>query len=192
MTTIVATKSKNYAVMVSDQGITSDLIHPSMPKIVKQDTWLIGVCGTDRICDIIQYTTKLPKVPTTLLNKPVEDWYAWLVAKVIPEIQRAVQDALGKDTKDLGDSDLLLTTHGRTFYISETLGVVNAEPYWAVGSGGKLALGYLADKQQRPEWNSKHGEFAKESIAVAEKLDPFTRGNSVGYKSYPSGKIVTH
>jgi 20S proteasome alpha/beta subunit len=190
MTTIVTTQSKSYAVMVSDQGITSDLIHPQMPKIIKQGTWLIGVCGTDRVCDVIQYTTKLPKVPETLIGKPIEDWYPWIVSKVITEIQKAVHENLGKDTKELDDSDLLLVTHGHAFYISETLGLSKAEPYWSVGSGSKLALGYLTEKNSRPDWNIKHAEFAKESIAVAEKLDPFTRGTSVGYKSFSSGKIT--
>ena len=191
MTTIVTTQSKSHAVIVSDQGITSDLIHPNMPKIVKQGTWLIGVCGTDRVCDVVQYTTKLPKVPETLIDKPLDEWYPWIVTKVISEIQRAIHENLGKETKELDGSDLLLVTHGHAFYISETLGLSKAEPYWSVGSGGNLALGYLSEKHTRPDWNTKHGDFAKEAITISGKLDPFTRGNPIGYKSYPSGKITT-
>ena len=48
MTTIITTTGNNTATLVADRGITSDLIHPDMPKIVQQDSWLIGVAGNAR------------------------------------------------------------------------------------------------------------------------------------------------
>ncbi len=189
MTTIITTVSPSYATMVADQGITSDLTHPNMNKIVKQDTWLIGVCGTDRVCDVVQYATKYPKVPATLLTKKTDDWYKWVVTRVIPQIQRAVQDHISRDNWNLGESEILLVTHGHAFLVSETLGVTKAEPYWAVGSGSQLAIGAISERYSRPDWKAKHTDYAKESVAVAQLHDPFTRGKITGYKSYPSGKI---
>ena len=194
MTTIVTTKANNYAVMVADSGITSDLMHPDMDKIVQNGTWLIGVVGEDRVCDVIQYTVKYPKVPQTLVGKPQKDWYAWLVTKVIPEMLTAIQQSNlhNKDANTiLGDSSVLLVTHGNAFLITESLGVGLAEPYWAIGSGGQLAMGSLAEKNFALEWKVKHAELAKAAVNVAQKHDPFTRGKVSGYKSYPSGKIVS-
>lgn len=189
MTTIITTVSPSYATIVADQGITSDLTHPNMNKIVQQDTWLIGVCGADRVCDVVQYATTYPKVPATLINKNIDEWYKWVVTRVIPKIQRAVQDNINRDTWNLGDSEVLLVTHGHAFLVTETLGVTKAEPYWSIGSGSQLALGAISERNSRPDWKNKHAEYAKESVAIAQLHDPFTRGKINGYKSYPNGKI---
>ena len=190
MTTIATTVSSNYASIYSDQGITSDLIHPEMNKIVRQGTWLIGVCGDDRACDVVQYATKFPKVPDTLIGKPIEEWYPWIVTKVITQIQNAIQEHLHKDNWNLGESSVLLVTHGHSFLVSETLGVVKAEPYWAIGSGSQLAMGALSQKRNEADWRTSHGDYAKQAVEVAEIHDPFTRGKVSGYKSYPTGKIT--
>lgn len=192
MTTIATTASSNYAVMVADQGITGYLMHPDMNKIVKQGTWLIGVTGEDRICDVIQYAVKFPKVPETLIGKGLDEWLPWIVTKVVPLIQDAVHDNLHKDLwNTIGESEILLVTHGKAFLVGETLGVTRAEPYWAIGSGSHLAMGSLAEKNSRPEWRLQHAAFAKEAVEVAQRHDPYTRGKVSGYKSYPSGKITS-
>ncbi len=190
MTTIATTVSSNYASIFADQGITSDVIQPDMSKIVRQGTWLIGVCGDDRVCDVVQYATKLPAVPQNLIGKPIEDWYPWIVTKVVTQIQNTVQEHLHKDNWNLGESSVLLVTHGHSFLISESLGVSKAEPYWAIGSGAQLALGVLSDSYAGTTWQSKHSDYAKHSVEVAQRHDPFTRGKVTGFKSYPSGKIT--
>lgn len=192
MTTIVTTKASNYAVLLADSGITSDLMHPEMDKIVQQGTWLIGVVGEDRICDVVQYAVKYPKVPETLAARPIKEWLPWVVTKVIPEIQKAAQLNLPKEMQNpLGESSVILVTHGNAFLIGENLGLTIAEPYWAIGSGGQLAMGSLAEKNFALEWKLKHQEFARAAVQAAQKHDPFTRGKVTGYKSYPSGKIVS-
>lgn len=191
MTTIVTTSSPGYAAIVADQGITGTLMHPEMGKVVRQDTWLIGVSGEDRVCDVIQYAVKYPKVPATLSGKKLEEWYAWVVTRVIPQIQKVTQEDLHKDYwNTIGESEILLVTHGKCFLVGGTLGVTKAEPYWAIGSGGQLAMGVLSQKIQNPDWKTKHGSYAAESVEVAKIHDPFTRGPVSGYKSYSSGKIV--
>lgn len=178
--------------MVADQGITSDLVHPDMNKIVKQDTWLIGVCGEDRVCDVIQYAAKFPKPPATLIGKKTEEWYPWIVTRVVPQIHRAVEENMHKSYwGTIGESEALIVTHGHSFLVGETLGITRAEPYWGVGSGSHLAMGSLAEKRLNPDWNTRHAEYAKEAIAVAEIHDPYTRGKVSGFRSYPSGKIMT-
>lgn len=190
MTTIITTASPSYATMFADQGITSDLMQPDMGKIVQQGTWLIGVCGESRVCDLVQYVAKYPKVPESLISKKIEQWYPWIVTRVIPIIQKAVEENINKSSwSGLGDSEALLVTHGHSFLIGETLGLSKAEPYWGIGSGAQLAIGSLIGKSHNADWNTKHAEYAKEAILAAEVHDPYTRGKVTGYKSLPSGRV---
>lgn len=191
MTTIVVTASSSHASMFGDQGITSNLVHPDMNKIVQQGTWLIAVCGEDRICDVVQYAARFPKVPENLIKKSTDEWYPWIVTKVIPQIQKAVEENLHKSYHNsIGESEALIVSHGKSFLIGESLGITKAEPYWGVGSGASLAMGALAKSQYEPDWGKNHQEYARQSIEIAQIHDPYTRGKITGYKSLPSGRII--
>ena len=189
MTTIVTTVNNKSAIMLGDSGITGYLKHPDMNKIVRQGTWLIGVCGDNRICDLLQYQVSYPKPPVSLIKKPVDEWYKWVVKTVVPKIIDAVDHNLHKSYRGtIGDSEALIITHGRAFYIDEGLGIGKAEPYWAVGSGSHLALGSLATQSENTEWE-EHYTYARQAIEMAQVYDPYTRGNISGYISHRSGKI---
>lgn len=182
MTTIVTTTGNNFTTLVSDQGITSDLIHPDMPKIVQQGTWLIGVAGNARICDQLQYLVEYPEPPTDLIKRDQQDWFGWMVTKVIPLIDEVVKDI------EL-DAELILVTHGKSFLISENLSVLSARPYWAIGSGAELALGVLAHSQYNPDWYKNHDLSARHALQVAGMHDPNTRGSIDVWFSYHDGKV---
>jgi ATP-dependent protease HslVU (ClpYQ) peptidase subunit len=190
MTTIVTTSSSQYSTMIADQGITSDRMHPDMNKIVKQGTWLVAVCGEDRVCDVVQYATKFPKVPELLVKKSIDEWYPWIVTRVIPAINNAVLDNLHKSYHNsIGDSEAIIITHGRAFLVGDSLGITKADPYWSIGSGGSLAMGALGTKQYDPDWDTNHAEYAKQSIEIAQLHDPYTRGKITGFKSFHTGRI---
>ena len=181
MTTIITTTGNNFATITADQGITSNLIHPDMHKIVQQDTWLIGVAGSARGCDQLQYSIEYPKPPVDVVKSG--EWMKWLVTKVIPLIDDTV-----KDTEM--EAEALLITHGQSFLISENLSVLTAKPYWAIGSGAELALGSLAEKQYKPDWNKNHDLSALRAIESASMHDPNTRGTITQYRSYGNGKVI--
>ena len=181
MTTIITTTGNNFATITADQGITSNLIHPDMHKIVQQDTWLIGVAGSARVCDQLQYSIEYPKPPVEVVKSG--EWMKWLVTKVIPLIDDTV-----KDTEM--EAEALLITHGQSFLISENLSVLTAKPYWAIGSGAELALGSLAEKQYKPDWNKNHDLSALRAIESASMHDPNTRGTITQYRSYGNGKVI--
>jgi len=183
MTTIVATTGNNYATMTADQGITSDVIHPDMRKIVQQNSWLIGVAGNARVCDQLQYVMQYPEPPKELHGKAQQDWYAWMVVEVIPLLEAVVKE------QEL-DATALLVTHGKAFLIDENLSVLSAKPYWAIGSGADLALGSLATKQYEPDWNKNHDLSGLRALEVAGMHDPNTRGTVDQYRSYTNGKVV--
>jgi ATP-dependent protease HslVU (ClpYQ) peptidase subunit len=182
MTTIITTTGNNFCTITADQGITSDLIHPDMTKIIQQDTWLIGVAGNARVCDQLQYSIEYPKPPVEVVKSG--DWLKWLVTKVIPLIDDTI-----KDTEM--DAEALLITHSKAFLISENLSVLSASPYWAIGTGADLALGSLADKQYLPDWNKNHDLSALRAIECASMHDPNTRGTIDQYRSLPTGKVIT-
>ena len=183
MTTIITTTGNNFCTLTADQGITSDLIHPDMKKIVQHNSWLIGVAGSARVCDQLQYVVPYPVPPVELIGKAQQDWYGWLVREVIPLIDEVV-----KDTEM--DAELLLITHGKAFHISENLSVLTANPYLAIGTGADLALGSLANRQYTPDWNKNHDLAALRAMESASMHDPNTRGTVDQYRSYATGKVV--
>jgi 20S proteasome alpha/beta subunit len=181
MTTIITTTGNNFATLTADQGITSNLIHPDMHKIVQQDTWLIGVAGSARVCDQLQYSIEYPKPPVDVVKSG--NWIKWLVTEVMPLVDNQIKDSEM-------DAEAILITHGQAFLISENLSVLTAKPYWAIGTGAELALGSLAEKQYLPGWHRNHDLSAKRAIEAASMHDPNTRGTIDQYKSYTNGKII--
>jgi 20S proteasome alpha/beta subunit len=181
MTTIITTTGNNFATLTADQGITSNLIHPDMHKIVQQDTWLIGVAGSARVCDQLQYSIEYPKPPLDVVKSG--NWIKWLVTKVMPLIDNKIKDSEM-------DAEAILITHGQAFLISENLSVLTAKPYWAIGSGAELALGSLSEKQYLPGWHRNHDLSALRAIEAAGMHDPNTRGSVDQYKSYTNGKVI--
>ena len=180
MTTIITTTGNNFATITADQGITSNLIHPDMHKIVQQDTWLIGVAGSARVCDQLQYSIEYPKPPVDVVKSG--EWMKWLVTKVIPLIDEVVKDGEM-------DAECLLVTHGKSFLVSENLSVLSAEPYWAIGSGAELAIGVLAHTQYNPDWYKNHDISAVHAAQVASMHDPNTRGTIEVWNSHHTGKV---
>lgn len=181
MTTIITTTGNNFATLTADQGITSNLIHPDMHKIIQQDTWLIGVAGSVRVCDQLQYSIEYPKPPVDVVKSG--EWMKWLVTKVIPLIADTVKD-------DEMEAEALIVTHGQAFLIGENFSVLTAKPYWAIGSGAELAIGSLADKQYLPGWHKNHDLSALRAMEAASMHDPNTRGTITQYRSYTNGKVM--
>lgn len=182
MTTIITTTGNNFATLTADQGITSNLIHPDMHKIVQQDTWLIGVAGSARVCDQLQYSIEYPKPPVDVVKSG--NWMKWLVTKVIPLMTDTIKD-------DEMEAEAILVTHGQSFLVGESFSLLTAKPYWAIGSGAELALGSLTDKQYQRDWNKNHDLSALRAMEAASMHDPNTRGTVDQYRSYTNGKIIS-
>lgn len=180
MTTIITTSGNNSTTLVSDRGITSDLIHPDMPKIVQQDSWLIGVAGNARVCDQLQYLIEYPKPPSEVIKSG--EWIKWIVTNVIPLIDDVIKDSEM-------EAECLLVTHGQAFLVSENLSVLSAKPYWAIGSGAELAIGVLAHSQYNPDWYKNHDISAVHAAQAASMHDPNTRGTLDRWTSHHTGIV---
>ena len=187
MTTIVTGTNNKYSVLVSDQGVTSDLMHHDQPKVITQGTWAIGAAGSSRIADRLQYEINYPKPPATLLGKGQDEWLKWMITKVVPSIQKVMDP---KNDQDDMDGEAILVTHGRSFYLTSNYGILTAEPYWAIGTGGQIALGVMAQAQYADNWHRDCDIHSTYAVSVAQMHDPFTRGKIGGYVSHPNGKLT--
>jgi 20S proteasome alpha/beta subunit len=197
MTTIGIATTNKQCVMMSESGITDENFVTSMPmnKIIRQGDFLIAAAGSDRVCDVLQYLVKYPAVPPQLKKK--EDymsWYQWIAKRIIPLIRKVAQEQLTLDVKDgvaeLPDSELLLVTHGKAFSISNTLGISRCTPYWAIGSGGSLALGSLATAfRTNEDWERNHSQYLYEAIESAVTHDSFSHPPIYGWVSNTNGTI---
>jgi len=198
MTTIAIATAKNQCVMMSESGITDESYHtaPPMRKIVKQGEWLIAAAGADRVCDVLQYIVKYPVVPPKLKNEKDDYlWYQWIAKRVIPIIRKATTDELTLETEhgvaELPDSEFLLVTHGRAFSIGATLGISSCSPYWAIGSGGSLALGSLSTAFHTSDtWELNHATYLHKALETAIRHDSFSHPPIYGYVSKSNGKII--
>lgn len=197
MTTIGIASTNKQCVMMSESGITDESFHTAMPmnKIIRQGEWLIAAAGADRVCDVLQYIIKYPAIPPQLKKKEDEmSWYQWIAKRVIPLIRKITQEQLTLDVKDgvaeLPDSELLLVTHGKAFGISNTLGISRCTPYWAIGSGGSLALGSLATAHRKQkDWDTNHPIYLYEAIETAITHDSFSHPPIYGWVSQTNGTI---
>ena len=197
MTTIGIAATNKQCVMMSESGITDESFHtaPPMNKIIRQGEWLIAAAGADRVCDVLQYLVKYPAVPPQLKKKEdIMSWYQWVAKRIIPLIRKVAQEQLTLDVKDgvaeLPDSELLLVTHGKAFSISNTLGISRCTPYWAIGSGGSLALGSLSTAFRKTNnWADSHAKHLYQAIETAITHDSFSHPPIYGWVSQSNGTI---
>lgn len=197
MTTIAIATTNKQCVMMSESGITDEQFTTAMPmnKIIRQGEWLIAAAGSDRVCDVLQYIIKYPAIPPQLKKKhDYISWYQWIAKRIIPLIRKTAQEQLTLDVKDgvaeLPDSELLLVTHGRAFSISNTLGISSCTPYWAIGSGGSLALGSLATAfRKSKDWQTNHPRYLYDAVETATIHDSFSHPPIYGWISLPNGTI---
>jgi ATP-dependent protease HslVU (ClpYQ) peptidase subunit len=185
MTTVVTTTGNNWTAIFADSGLTSDIAHPDIRKITQQGKWLISFAGDARQADVLHYLVKYPNPPKSLITKPREEWFAWIVRKVIP----LMENALNLKDKEEYNFEGLIVTHGHAFYIATSFAVSSAEPYWAIGSGSHLAIGYLASAQYDDNWNKDHDLKSRYAVSVAGMHDEATRGKIHGFVSYRTGHI---
>jgi 20S proteasome alpha/beta subunit len=186
MTTIVATVGNATVTLCADRAISSDIKHQDMSKIVQKGTWLIATCGSARASDVIQHCVDYPEPPEHLLDSPAEQWYGWVASVVVPLIKDALTDA---DVND-PNSETLLATHGRVFHLDDDLGVLNATPYWAIGTGASFALGMLHDKPHQADWHKNNDLYAIQAMRAALSHDLYTRGQIDTWQSRPTGRIT--
>jgi ATP-dependent protease HslVU (ClpYQ) peptidase subunit len=112
------------------------------PKIWRQGPYLIGICGSGRARQVLQYHADLP-VPWEW----EQDLVGFLVARFVPEVRRVLKDEGLAEKENNVESffgDFMVGFRGRLFTIESTFQVLEvAHGYDAIGSGMDVARGAM-------------------------------------------------
>lgn len=107
----------------------------------------VGVCGSGRVQDIMNYQLKLPSLPRKLV-----DLRRWLVVEFIPRTRLAFREGgltHVKNEVETFEGAMLLAIRGRVFLLECDFQIEeDTLPFAAIGSGGLIASGSLYSTQE--------------------------------------------
>ena len=174
MTTLVAIQGNGWSVMGCDSRLSDDngrFQVAKTPKIVENNSILIGGCGSSRASNVLHYGYVQPK-PTLK-----EDLNAYMTQKFIPAMRKNFVDA-GIDMKEDGDvaqidGGFIISVKGEVFSVSEDYSWdTDIRNVYVMGSGGDVALGALAALGVEKVTTAIQAEtIIRKAIAIAIKYD---------------------
>lgn len=199
MTTLVATVSDSYAIILSESQISDEFTYLRMPsdnlKVVRNGDWVIAGSGWSRPHDIVQYLMKWQRVPSAVVNQGHQAITVWIIRNIVPKVIQALEKNkaidLDKGTAQLSECEFLLAGYGYLFILDEGFGVTPIQDYFVSGSGGNIALGAIAvQKDLIPKsWEKDHEGINRRAIEQAIKFDLYSSGVIRGYRSRRSGAV---
>ena len=146
MTTVIGVEYANRCVVLGDSRIVGDskiYSHPEMVKVVANGNYLVGVAGDVRALQVVLHTWK----PPVLLVKEKNDLFKFMVNKVAPSLKQLLTDAGLLDSKSPDkefEINIIVGLNGNLFEIDSDFAVSrNSDGYYAIGTGGDIALGAL-------------------------------------------------
>jgi len=146
MTTLVSIQGNGWSVMGCDSRLSDEhgrFQIAKTPKIVDNNSILIGGCGSSRASNVLHYGYKQPK-PTAQ-----EDLNTYMTQKFIPAMRKNFVDA-GIDMKEDGevaenDGGVLISVKGEIYAIQNDYSWdTDIRNVYVMGSGGDIALGAMA------------------------------------------------
>jgi len=160
MTCIVALSEGEELVMGADSGASHlpdyEMYTVSMPKVFRAGPWLVGFSGSYRLGQILKFSMPWPEAPKKLD-------YEFMVT----EMTRALYDCLSNQF-DSGQPEsavnrqwqVLIGRLGKVFGVNYRYDVINiSDPFTAIGSGRKFALGAL------------HGLVDRQDLSLQERVE---------------------
>lgn len=171
MTTLVGIQGKDFIVMAADSQVTEEnqrMVSPRTPKIIKLGKYLLGITGDSRPGDILTYNWT---PPTYKGGDEIQFMGKYIIPSIIDALKNNGYDLDG-DRKESSFS-YLLGFNGKLFSIGEDLSFLCSESgYYAAGSGGSFALGYLYSVDTKKIKSVQAATLiAKKALAIACKLD---------------------
>jgi ATP-dependent protease HslVU (ClpYQ) peptidase subunit len=174
MTTLVAIQGDGWSVMGCDSRLSDEhgrFQIAKTPKIVDNNSILIGGCGSSRASNVLHYGYVQPK-PTLK-----EDLSAYMTQKFIPAMRKNFIDA-GIDMKEDGDvaqidGGFIISVKGQVFSVSEDYSWdTDVRNVYVMGSGGDVALGALAALGVEKVNTIKEAErMIRKAISIAIQYD---------------------
>lgn len=199
MTTLVATVSDSYAVILSESQISDEFTFLRMPsdniKVVQNGDWVIAGSGWSRPHDLVQYFMKWQRAPVAVVREGHQAITIWIIRNIVPKIIQTLEKNkaidFDKGTAQLSDCEFLIAGYGYLFILDEGFGVTPINDYFVGGSGGNIALGAIAvQKDLIPNsWEKDHEGINRRGIEQAIKFDLYSSGVIRGYRSRRSGAV---
>lgn len=148
MTCIVGLVEGDQVLMGGDSAFsnmqTHELIACSNQKVFRNGPFLIGVCGSARVGDVLRYSFTPPKHPRGM------DVGRFMRTSFVDAVREAFRKAglYRKDEPEEVDSIVLFGYRRKLFVLEEDLHIHEAiDDFAAIGSGGSVASGAMAVSQ---------------------------------------------
>jgi ATP-dependent protease HslVU (ClpYQ) peptidase subunit len=174
MTTLVAIQGDGWSVMGCDSRLSDEhgrFQVAKTPKIVENNSILIGGCGSSRASNVLHYGYVQPKPSLR------EDLNVYMTQKFIPAMRRNFVDA-GIDMKEDGDvaqidGGFIISVKGQVFSVSDDYSWdTDIRNVYVMGSGGDVALGALAALGVEKVKTIKEAErMIRKAISIAIQYD---------------------
>jgi ATP-dependent protease HslVU (ClpYQ) peptidase subunit len=176
MTAIVGIQGKDWAVLASDSMVSYDdrsFTAKGMDKVIVRGEYAWAVAGDALAGDITTHWWKPPKVSKTLSP---DDFF---MTKVIPSLRNCLTDngyVPDKEDKDAG-FDALIVINGIIYQTETTYGWMRDDRgLYAIGSGGKTALGVLAAFEAN-QFDARTAEAAaRKAIEISTEYNIYVGG----------------
>ncbi len=169
MTCVVGSIDGQSVILAADSAAVGDpdgseIYTMPEPKVFECGAYLIGVCGSYRVGQVLRYRGQLPEPSAT-----AADVGSFLIRDLAPAIGEllAAEGVVGSHRTDLGDKvALLLGYRGQLWCIASDLSVLPEVEFGAIGSGRLRAYAALhALKSAGVEPAQRRLELALEAAA---------------------------
>jgi ATP-dependent protease HslVU (ClpYQ) peptidase subunit len=168
VTTLAAVKDEYGVVIGADSRFTTGSRPMSVekPKILRSGDALIGMAGLMMYMNVLTYNLGEIDHPVTM---PDDEFVCSVLSGAIRNCLCA--HGYEKATNDSDECMSLLVAYRGRFFRGNTLGLLyeSRENYFATGSGGEYALGYLSATEGQPALERVRG-----ALLIAEKYDTYT------------------
>lgn len=172
MTCIVGIKHKNKVYIGADSCLSNPWTWnlDGGHKLFRNGPFLVGVCGSCRLVDLLTYSLSLP-------NKKIKkkNTVKYMKTEFVENMRTMLNERGHNRKKDsvesLDGSDFLIGFNNKLFKVQGDLSVVKC-PYYATGSGKEVALGslYTTRKNKNPK------KRILTALKAAEAVVPSVRG----------------
>jgi ATP-dependent protease HslVU (ClpYQ) peptidase subunit len=117
-------------------------------KVFSVGEWLIGVAGQSRVADVLELAFQAPKRARGISNRQ------YLVMVFIPTLISTLEQhgalVTAEDGSNSMEATMLMARGGECYAVSDDYSVGRITEYYAIGSGGDLALGSLHSTEGEP------------------------------------------
>jgi len=160
MTCVVALTEGDRLVMGADSGASHlpeyEMYTVSMPKVFRAGPWLVGFSGSYRLGQILKFNMPWPEPPGELDY----EFMATKMTRALHECLSSQFDSGYPESAVNRQWQILIGRRGKVYGMNYRYDVINVtDPFTAIGSGRKVALGAL------------HGLVDRRDLTLFERVE---------------------